>query len=93
MAATLPIGKKAERNLMTTTKKANTRGRATLVSPSPIKTADEVSSEVIALSVRLPKPIHDSLRRIVFEEGNRGNRISIHSLVLDGIAKVIAEKE
>jgi hypothetical protein len=79
---------------MTTTKKANIKGRATPVSPSPIKTAgvDEVPSEVIALSVRLPKPMHDSLRRIVFEEGNRGNRISIHSLVLDGITKVIAEK-
>jgi hypothetical protein len=44
------------------------------------------------MSVRLPKPIHDSLRRIVFEEGNRGNRISIHGLMLEGIAKVIAEK-
>jgi hypothetical protein len=79
---------------MTTTKKANKKGRATPISPSPIKTAGagEVPSEVIALSVRLPKPIHDSLRRIVFEEGNRGNRISIHSLVLEGIAKVIAEK-
>jgi hypothetical protein len=80
---------------MTTTKKANMKGRATPISPSPIKTAgaDEVPSEVIALSVRLPRPIHDSLRRIVFEEGNRGNRISIHSLVLDGIAKEIAARQ
>jgi hypothetical protein len=80
---------------MTTSKKANMKGRATPASPSSIKTpgVDEVPSEVIALSVRLPKPIHDSLRRIVFEEGNRGNRISIHSLVLDGIAKEIAARQ
>jgi hypothetical protein len=78
---------------MTTIKKASKKGQGTPV-PSPIGTAgvDEVPSEIIALSVRLPKPMHDSLRRIVFEEGNRGNRISIHSLVLDGITKVIAEK-
>lgn len=70
---------------MTTTKKANKK---------PIRTAevDEVASETIGLSIRLPKPMHDSLRKIVFEEGNRGNRISIHSLVLEGIAKVISEK-
>jgi hypothetical protein len=79
---------------MTPIKKASKKGRATSV-PSPLGTAgaDDLPSEIIALSVRLPKPMHDSLRKIVFEEGNRGNRISIHSLVLEGIAKVIAEKE
>jgi hypothetical protein len=79
---------------MTPIKKASKKGRATPVA-SPLGTAgaDDLPSEIIALSVRLPKPMHDSLRKIVFEEGNRGNRISIHSLVLEGIAKVIAEKD
>lgn len=78
---------------MTTIKKAIKKRRPAPI-PSPIGAVgvDELPSEIVALSVRLPKPMHDSLRRIVFEEGNRGNRISIHSLVLDGITKVIAEK-
>jgi hypothetical protein len=45
------------------------------------------AGEIVALSVRLPKATHDTLRRIVFEEGNRGSKISIHSLILDGIAR------
>jgi hypothetical protein len=77
-----------------TATKANKKGRSTALSPSQGRTAevDELASETIGLSIRLPKPMHDSLRKIVFEEGNRGNRISIHSLVLEGIAKVITEK-
>lgn len=48
---------------------------------------DTDAGEVVALSVRLPKATHDALRRIVFEEGNRGNKVSIHGLILDGIAR------
>jgi hypothetical protein len=36
--------------------------------------------------------MHDALRAIVYEEGNRGNRVSIHSLILKGVEKVIKEK-
>jgi hypothetical protein len=35
--------------------------------------------------------MHDSLTDIVYVERKRGNRISIHSLILEGVEKVIAE--
>jgi hypothetical protein len=48
---------------------------------------------VIALSVRLPKPMYDALLGIVYEAKKKGGeKVSIHSLMLEGIAKVIAEK-
>lgn len=53
---------------------------------------DPATAEVVALSVRLPKGTHDALRRIVFEQGNQGNKVSIHSLILEGIAKVLDER-
>jgi hypothetical protein len=59
---------------------------AIAISPGPEKETE------IATSVRLPKSMHDALRSIVYEEGNRGNRLSIHSLILEGIEKVIHEK-
>lgn len=59
---------------------------------SPTQLTKVVNEEVIATSIRLPKSMHDALRMIVFEEGNRGNRVSIHSLILEGIEKVIKKK-
>ena len=60
---------------------------------SPNTSTPPAEEEVIATSVRLPKSMHDALRAIVFEEGNRGNRVSIHSLILEGTAKVIQGKK
>ena len=42
---------------------------------------------VVPLSVRLPRPIHDALRKIAYDR-----RVSIHSLILEGIVTVIKEK-
>jgi hypothetical protein len=42
---------------------------------------------IVPLSIRLPKKTHDVLRQIAFDK-----RISIHSMVLEGIEKVIAAK-
>jgi predicted DNA-binding transcriptional regulator AlpA len=55
-------------------------------------TVPAVEEEVVATSVRLPKSMHDALADIVYAERKRGNRISIHSLILEGTAKVIKEK-
>jgi hypothetical protein len=52
-----------------------------------------IEEEIVATSVRLPKPMHDALTDIVYAERKRGNRISIHSLILEGTAKVIEEKK
>jgi hypothetical protein len=49
--------------------------------------APEASAPVVPLSVRLPKAMHEVLRKIAFDR-----RVSIHSLILEGIEKVIAEK-
>ena len=42
----------------------------------------------VAISIRFPKAIHEDLRRIAYEE-----RVSIHSLILEGVTKVIAERK
>jgi hypothetical protein len=55
--------------------------------------APSVEEEVVATSVRLPKSMHDDLTDIVYAARKRGNRISIHGLILEGTAKVIKEKE
>jgi hypothetical protein len=60
--------------------------------PTPEVSPQAEEEEVITTSLRLPKSMHDDLRRIVFEEGNRGNRVSIHKYILEGIAKVISER-
>ena len=54
------------------------------IAPSP--------APVVALSVRLPKPMYDALLAIVFKAKTRGEKASIHGLMLDGIATVIASK-
>jgi hypothetical protein len=59
--------------------------------PSASTPAD--SEDAIATSVRLPKSMHGSLTDIVYAERKRGNRISIHSLILEGVEKVIAERK
>jgi hypothetical protein len=41
----------------------------------------------VAISIRFPKPIHDELRRIAYEQ-----RVSIHSLILAGVQHVIEER-
>ena len=51
------------------------------------------AEEVVITSVRLPKSMHDELTDIVYAERKRGNKISIHRLILDGVAKVIAGKK
>lgn len=49
--------------------------------------AIEPLSAVVPLSVRLPRDAHESLRRIAFDR-----RVSIHSLILEGVEKVLAER-
>ena len=53
----------------------------------------ETSAPVTALSVRLPKPMYDALLDIVHGAKKRGEKVSIHSLMLEGIATVINERE
>jgi hypothetical protein len=53
----------------------------------------ETPHPTTALSVRLPKPMYDALLAIVYEAKRRGQKASIHGLMLEGIAKVIAEKK
>jgi hypothetical protein len=57
----------------------------------PHPSAPAVEEGVVATSVRLPKSMHDDLRAIVYEEGNRGNKVSIHGLILEWTAKGIKE--
>jgi hypothetical protein len=85
---------------MTTTKNPGLGARMGSVSAalaakasSPSTSTSPAEEEIVATSVRLPKAMHDALRRIVFEEGNRGKRVSIHSLLLEGAAKVIKERK
>jgi hypothetical protein len=51
------------------------------------------AEELVTTSVRLPKSMHDALTDIVYAERKRGNKISIHRLILDGVEKVIAGKK
>ena len=51
-------------------------------SPSP-----EDDASVVPTSVRLPKATHEILRKLAFDL-----RVPIHSLILEGIEKVIKEK-
>jgi len=53
---------------------------------------DATPGVIVPLSVRLPLPTYEALRRIVFEEKRPGNRVSIHSLILEGIGKVVEER-
>jgi hypothetical protein len=86
---------------MTTTKNPGLGARTASVSAAlaaskgsgPHPSAPVVEEEVVATSVRLPKSMHDELRAIVYEEGNRGNKVSIHSLILEGTAKEIKERK
>jgi hypothetical protein len=86
---------------MTTTKNRGLGARTASVSaalaPSkgsgPHPSAPVVEEEVVATSVRLPKSTHEDLMDFVYTERKRGNRISIHSLILEGIALVLKEKK
>jgi hypothetical protein len=64
---------------------------AALATRTPAKPAAPAAEaeEVIATSVRLPKSMHDTLTDIVYKERKAGNRISIHSLILEGVESVI----
>jgi hypothetical protein len=64
---------------------ARTRGKQEPESPK--------AEDLIITSVRLPRPMHNALRAIVYEEGNRGNKVSIHSLILEGVEKVIKQRK
>jgi hypothetical protein len=59
----------------------------------PVAVPPQTEEEVVATSVRLPKSMHDDLTDIVYAERKRGNRISIHSLILEGVGKVIEGKK
>lgn len=48
-----------------------------------------IQEKVLSTSVRLPLSIHDALADIVYAERKRGNRISIHSLILEGVDHII----
>jgi hypothetical protein len=88
---------------MTTTKNPGLGARSTSVSAALAASSSKgsisvvppaaVEEEIVATSVRLPKSMHDALTDIVYAERKRGNRISIHSLILEGTAKVIEEKK
>jgi hypothetical protein len=74
---------------MTTAKKTGLKS-----SRKPPKAAQkETPPPTTALSVRLPKPMYDALLTIAYEAKRRGEKASIHGLMLEGIAKVIAEKK
>jgi hypothetical protein len=66
---------------------------ASKVSRPPEINAAEEDVPAIATSVRLPKPMYDALLDIVHGAKKRGEKISIHSVMLEGIAKVISERE
>lgn len=53
----------------------------------PTSDSDSKAAAPVPISVRLPKAMHEDLRRIAFEK-----RVSIHSLILEGVEKVVAEK-
>jgi hypothetical protein len=65
---------------------------AALASRTPKDTTAE-AEELVTTSVRLPKSMHDTLTDIVYAERKRGNKISIHRLILEGVEKVIAGKK
>jgi hypothetical protein len=54
------------------------------VTPQP---ATAEGGGIVPISVRLPRQVHESLRQIAFDR-----RVSIHSLILDGIGRVIREQ-
>jgi hypothetical protein len=60
-----------------------TLGTSRVKAPSSVP----VPPPIVPLSVRLPKSTHDVLRKMAFDR-----RVSIHSLILEGVEKVIAEK-
>jgi hypothetical protein len=67
---------------------------AALASRTPAaKDTTAEAEELVTTSVRLPKSMHDTLTDIVYAERKRGNKISIHSLILEGVEKVIARKK
>jgi hypothetical protein len=84
---------------MTSTKNPGLGARTASVSAAiaaskgsgPHPSAPAVEEVVVATSVRIPKSKHDDLSDFVHAERKRGNRISIHSLILEGIDKVIKE--
>jgi hypothetical protein len=70
---------------------------AALKAASPATSAgepkDEEKEEIVGLTVRLPKEsMYNPLLDIVTEAKKRGEKVSIHSLMLEGIAQVIAAK-
>jgi hypothetical protein len=74
---------------MTAAPKVAGRGQ----SSSPLEgKGDKEKEAIVGLTVRLPNSMYGPLLDIVTEAKKRGEKISIHSLMLEGIAKVIAER-
>ena len=83
----------AKRSTKTVRQRASKANVPTIRSSAhPERDEMDGADAVTSLSVRLPRPMYLALRTIVHEEVKRGQKSSLHSLILEGISKVIAER-